>query len=126
MESNLRRYRTGFVELVSPVTHVWYLKSRPSKIALILNIPLKELEKVVYFNSSSIGLISNRLPSSGEIPSCRTIMMAAGTVTFGFTSIGIEARDIIPANKNNNISDNVALDLLTIALRALIILKLGS
>ena len=46
-ESNLRRYRTGFVELVSPVTHVWYLKSRPSKIALILNIPLKELEKVL-------------------------------------------------------------------------------
>jgi DNA-directed RNA polymerase subunit beta' len=41
----------GFVELASPVTHVWYVKGRPSKIALILNISLKELEQVVYFNS---------------------------------------------------------------------------
>jgi DNA-directed RNA polymerase subunit beta' len=51
IESNVRRHRMGFVELASPVTHVWYVKGRPSKIALILNISLKELEQVVYFNS---------------------------------------------------------------------------
>jgi len=39
------------VELASSVTHVWYVKGRPSKIALILNISLKELEQIVYFNS---------------------------------------------------------------------------
>ena len=50
-ESRVRRHRMGFVELASPVTHVWYVKGRPSKIALILNISLKELEQVVYFNS---------------------------------------------------------------------------
>jgi DNA-directed RNA polymerase subunit beta' len=50
-ESNVRRHRTGFVELASSVTHVWYVKGRPSKIALILNITLKELEQIVYFNS---------------------------------------------------------------------------
>ena len=51
IESNVRRHRMGFVELASPVTHVWYVKGRPSKIALILNISLIELEQVVYFNS---------------------------------------------------------------------------
>jgi DNA-directed RNA polymerase subunit beta' len=51
IESNVRRQRMGFVELASPVTHVWYVKGRPSKIALILDISLKELEQIVYFNS---------------------------------------------------------------------------
>jgi DNA-directed RNA polymerase subunit beta' len=51
IESNVRRHRTGFVELASPVTHVWYVKGRPSKISLILHISLKELEQIVYFNS---------------------------------------------------------------------------
>ena len=46
-----RRHQIGFVELASPVTHVWYVKGRPSKIALILNISLKDLEQIVYFNS---------------------------------------------------------------------------
>ena len=51
IESNVRRHRIGFVELASSVTHVWYVKGRPSKIALILNISLKDLEQIVYFNS---------------------------------------------------------------------------
>ena len=51
IESNVRRHRIGFIELASPVTHVWYVKGRPSKIAMILNISLKELEQIVYFNS---------------------------------------------------------------------------
>lgn len=51
IESNVRRHRIGFIELASPVTHVWYVKGRPSKIASILNISLKELEQIVYFNS---------------------------------------------------------------------------
>ena len=51
IESNVRRHRIGFIELASPVTHVWYVKGRPSKIATILNISLKELEQIVYFNS---------------------------------------------------------------------------
>ena len=51
IESNVRRHRIGFIELASPVTHVWYVKGRPSKIATILNISLKQLEQIVYFNS---------------------------------------------------------------------------
>ena len=51
IESNVRRHRMGYVELASPVTHVWYVKGRPSKIALVLNLSLKELEQIIYFNS---------------------------------------------------------------------------
>ncbi len=51
IDSKVRRHRLGFIELASPVTHVWYVKGRPSKIALVLGISLKELEQIVYFNS---------------------------------------------------------------------------
>tara|TARA_B110000503_G_scaffold141432_1_gene234996 strand:+ start:8932 stop:10764 length:1833 start_codon:yes stop_codon:yes gene_type:complete len=51
IESNVRRQRMGFIELASPVTHVWYVKGRPSKIALVLDLSLKELEQIIYFNS---------------------------------------------------------------------------
>ena len=50
-ESKVRRHRMGYVELAAPVTHVWYLKGSPSYIALLLDIPLKDVEQIVYFNS---------------------------------------------------------------------------
>jgi len=48
-ESRVRRYRLGYILLASPVTHVWYLKSIPSYIAILLDKPIKEIEKIVYF-----------------------------------------------------------------------------
>jgi DNA-directed RNA polymerase subunit beta' len=53
IESRVRRYRMGFIQLASPVTHVWYLKGRPSKIRVLVlpNVSLKYLERVVYFNA---------------------------------------------------------------------------
>lgn len=50
-DAKVRRHRMGFIVLASPVTHVWYVKGRPSKIALVLDLSLKELEQIVYFNS---------------------------------------------------------------------------
>ena len=51
IESKVRRHRMGFIKLASPVTHVWYVKARPSKIALLLDLSLKELEQIIYFNA---------------------------------------------------------------------------
>jgi DNA-directed RNA polymerase subunit beta' len=51
VESKVRRHRMGYVQLAAPVTHVWYLKSIPSYIAILLDIPLKDVEQIVYFNS---------------------------------------------------------------------------
>jgi len=47
--SIVRRERMGHIELVTPVAHIWFLRSMPSRMALILGIPSAELEKVVYF-----------------------------------------------------------------------------
>src|ERR1043165_4923790 len=49
--SKVRRDRMGHIELASPVAHIWFLKSLPSRIGLLLDMTLKDLEKVLYFES---------------------------------------------------------------------------
>ncbi|BGI51270.1 MAG: DNA-directed RNA polymerase subunit beta' [Buchnera aphidicola (Ceratovacuna japonica)] len=49
--SKVRRDRMGHIELASPIAHIWFLKSLPSRIGLLLNIPLKDIERVLYFES---------------------------------------------------------------------------
>lgn len=49
--SKVRRERMGHVELAAPVAHIWFLKSLPSRIAIALNITLRDLERVLYFES---------------------------------------------------------------------------
>ncbi len=49
-ESHIRRDRMGYIELIAPVTHVWYLKGTPSYISLILDMRLRKVEEIVYFN----------------------------------------------------------------------------
>lgn len=49
IESRVRRERMGHIELVTPVVHIWYLRETPSYLSLILNITIKDLEKVIYF-----------------------------------------------------------------------------
>jgi len=50
-ESKVRRERMGHITLAAPVVHTWYLRSTPSKLALLLNIKASELEEVVYLAS---------------------------------------------------------------------------
>src|SRR5665648_717730 len=47
--SRVRRERMGLIELAAPVAHIWFLKSLPSRIGLLLDITLKDLERVLYF-----------------------------------------------------------------------------
>ncbi|MGZ8460226.1 MAG: DNA-directed RNA polymerase subunit beta', partial [Candidatus Deferrimicrobiaceae bacterium] len=49
IQSKVRRERMGHIELASPVAHIWFLKSLPSRIATILDMPMKEIEAVIYF-----------------------------------------------------------------------------
>jgi DNA-directed RNA polymerase subunit beta' len=51
IQSKVRRERMGHITLATPVAHIWFLKSLPSRIGNILDIPLKELEKVLYCES---------------------------------------------------------------------------
>lgn len=50
-QSKVRRDRMGHIELASPTAHIWFLKSLPSRIGLLLNMPLKDIERVLYFES---------------------------------------------------------------------------
>src|SRR6056300_588122 len=50
-KSNVRRERMGHIELATPVSHIWFLKSLPSRIALALDLKLKDLEKVLYYEN---------------------------------------------------------------------------
>jgi DNA-directed RNA polymerase subunit beta' len=49
--TKVRRERMGHIELAAPVAHIWYLKSLPSRIGLLLDIQLKQLERILYFES---------------------------------------------------------------------------
>ena len=50
-ESRVRRHRMGFIKLAAPVTHVWYLKGIPSYMSILLDMALKDVEQIVYFNA---------------------------------------------------------------------------
>jgi len=50
-KSSVRRERMGHIDLYTPVAHIWFLKSVPSRIGLLLDLPVKKLEQVVYFAS---------------------------------------------------------------------------
>ena len=49
--TKVRRERMGHIELATPVTHIWFLKSLPSRIGLFLDMALKDLERVLYYES---------------------------------------------------------------------------
>jgi len=49
--SKVRRERMGHIELASPVAHIWYLKSLPSRMGLLLDMTLREIERVLYFEA---------------------------------------------------------------------------
>ncbi len=49
--SKVRRERMGHIELASPVAHIWFLKSLPSRIGLLLDVTLRNIERVLYFES---------------------------------------------------------------------------
>ncbi len=50
-QTKVRRERMGHIELACPVAHIWFLKSLPSRIGLILDMPLRDIERVLYFES---------------------------------------------------------------------------
>jgi len=50
-QTKVRRERMGHIELASPVAHIWFLKSLPSRIGLMLDMTLRDIERVLYFES---------------------------------------------------------------------------
>ena len=68
-ESKVRRERFGHIKLAVPVAHPWFLKKAPSKIGILLNMKISELEKVIYYTKY---VVTNTLKdSSGIVPILR-------------------------------------------------------
>ncbi|PDH18647.1 MAG: DNA-directed RNA polymerase subunit beta' [Pelagibacterales bacterium MED-G41] len=72
-KSNVRRERMGHINLATPVAHIWFLKSLPSRIALAVDMKLKEVERVLYFENFIVvepgltGLKKNQLLNEEEL-----------------------------------------------------------
>ncbi|MCP3892711.1 MAG: DNA-directed RNA polymerase subunit beta' [Desulfobulbaceae bacterium] len=54
IQSKVRRERLGHIQLAAPVAHIWFLKSLPSKIGAVLDMTLKQLEKILYFEQYAV------------------------------------------------------------------------
>ena len=72
-KSNVRRERMGHITLATPVAHIWFLKSLPSRISLAVDMKLKEVERVLYFENFIVtepgltGLKKNQLLDEEEL-----------------------------------------------------------
>ena len=49
--TKVRRERMGHIELASPVAHIWFLKSLPSRLGMVLDMTLRDIERVLYFEA---------------------------------------------------------------------------
>jgi DNA-directed RNA polymerase subunit beta' len=63
--SKVRRERCGHIELATPVAHIWFLRSLPSRIGALLNLSLKDLEKILYYESYIITEVGAAIKGSG-------------------------------------------------------------
>ncbi|MBQ3968561.1 MAG: DNA-directed RNA polymerase subunit beta' [Lachnospiraceae bacterium] len=84
-KSNVRRDRMGSIELVSPVSHIWYFKGVPSRMGLLLDITPKKLEQVLYFVSYVVtdkgtsNLANCQVLSSTEYDEAKRLCAEEGT-----------------------------------------------
>lgn len=67
IQSKVRRERMGHIELACPVAHIWFLKSLPSRIGTVLDISLRDLEKVLYFESFIVSDAGDTKLEVGEL-----------------------------------------------------------
>src|SRR5215470_7320322 len=93
IQSKVRRERMGHIELASPVAHIWFLKSLPSKVGNLLDMTLKDLEKVLYFEAHVVIDPKETPLTRGQILTderCRQLQDEHGVEAFE-AGIGAEA-----------------------------------
>src|SRR5574343_1728699 len=71
--SKVRSERMGNIELASPVAHIWFLKSLPSRMGMVLDMPLRDIEHVLYFEAYAVIEVLDRIdppvhPKDGKTP----------------------------------------------------------
>jgi DNA-directed RNA polymerase subunit beta' len=104
IQSKVRRERLGHIKLAAPVAHIWFLKSLPSKIGNMLDMTLKELEKILYFDSYVIIKSEAPAPAVGTLLTEEQFRQAKedypGKFTVGIGAAAIKemlkAQDLVP------------------------------
>ena len=72
--SRVRRERMGHIELASPVAHIWFLKSLPSRMGMVLDMPLRDIEHVLYFEAYAVIDILDRIDPALHPKDNKTIL----------------------------------------------------
>jgi DNA-directed RNA polymerase subunit beta' len=101
IQSKVRRERMAHIELAAPVSHIWFLKSLPSKIGNLLDLTLKNMEKVLYFDSYIVVDPKDTELSWGQLLSDEKYLEARETYGDKFEAgIGAEAVKALLASLN--------------------------
>ena len=90
-EKKVRRERTGHIELVVPVAHIWYFRSLPNKIGYLLGLPTKKLDSIIYYERYVViqpGLMAGRKDAEGN------------------DALGSNMYDLLSEDEYNDILDN--------------------
>ena len=98
IQSKVRRERLGHINLATPVAHIWFLKSLPSRLGTLIDITLKELEKVLYCESYIVIDPKNSGLSQGEVLSeerYQEVVAQLGDQAFVAGMGGEAVRDIL-------------------------------
>ena len=110
----VRRERMGHIELASPVAHIWFLKSLPSRVGLLLDMTLKDLERILYFENHVVvepGLTPLGLHELLTEEQYQNAIDEYGEDSFT-AGIGAEAiRDMLAAIDHEEERENIRIDL---------------
>ena len=90
-EKKVRRERTGHIELVVPVAHIWYFRSLPNKIGYLLGLPTKKLDAIIYYERYVViqpGIMANKKDGEGN------------------PALGAQMYDLLSEEEYNEIVDN--------------------
>jgi DNA-directed RNA polymerase subunit beta' len=108
--SYVRRERMGHIELASPVAHIWFLRSLPSRIGNLLGITLRDLEKVIYFEQYIV-------TDPGETPLTRGELMSEEKYLKALVEYGKNFKAGIGPEAIRDLLKNIDLDELSKSLR---------
>ncbi len=114
IQSKVRRERLGHIDLATPVAHIWFLKSLPSRIGNLLNISLKDLEKVLYCESYMVTNPGESTLKEGEILSEEDYREMIETFGYGSFEVGMGGeviRDALARMDINQLAEQLRVDM---------------
>ncbi len=114
IQSKVRRERLGHIDLATPVAHIWFLKSLPSRIGNLLDISLKDLEKVLYCEAYMVTNPGESTLHEGEILTEEDYRESIETFGYGAFEVGMGGeviRDFLARMDINSLAEELRLNM---------------